>query len=323
MTLLSRRDFAKGSLAAGLVAAAFPARAAGLDELTLQANWLNDPEFIGYMIGIDGGFYKQAGLLVRYLPGGPDLSPESALLAGKADIALTAMPTTAKVIGEMGAKLKIIGTQYQKSPLGVISLEESGIRGPNDLVGKTVAVPALAMLQFRTLLKANKIDAASLRIVPFSFDSTPLINKSVDSVVDFVTQLPFMLEIAGHKATSFLFYDFGLPLYINLVVVREETLAEKRSALVRFLKASRLAWIENFKDPARFPTEFHETWFRGTGGLLEAEIDFNRRQENLMAHEKGFFFMDEKGIERNLETLGQLGIKADRSMFDTTLLADL
>src|SRR6202035_3365314 len=61
MTLsISRRHFNSVALTTLAAAAAgtMPARrAAALDALNFQANWINDPEFLGYMIAIDNGYY--------------------------------------------------------------------------------------------------------------------------------------------------------------------------------------------------------------------------------------------------------------------------
>ena len=40
--------------------------------LIMQAAWINDAEFTGYFIAIDNGYYKDEGLDLTYLPGGPD-----------------------------------------------------------------------------------------------------------------------------------------------------------------------------------------------------------------------------------------------------------
>src|SRR5580658_6058888 len=64
-------------------AGGFAQRAFGMDKLNFQSIWLNDPEFIGYMIAIDNGYYTAEGLSVNYMPGGPDVIPEGALLSGK------------------------------------------------------------------------------------------------------------------------------------------------------------------------------------------------------------------------------------------------
>ncbi len=137
MTLSINR---RGFLAAGAAAATLPfigsaARAA--DTLTIQASWTNDAEFIGYFVGMDKGFYKAGGIDLNYLPGGPDVVPESTIAAGKADLTLTTPDTTVQAITDQGAKFKIIGAQYQKNPLGVVSLASKPIHTPKDLEGKS------------------------------------------------------------------------------------------------------------------------------------------------------------------------------------------
>jgi ABC-type nitrate/sulfonate/bicarbonate transport system substrate-binding protein len=289
-----------------------------------QAIWLNDPEFLGYMIAIDKGYYAEEGLKVNYIPGGPNLVPEGSLLAGKADIALTNMITTAKAVVEKGAALKVIGTQYQKSPVGFISLASAGVSEPKDLIGKTVAVSTVASSTVQAFLKLHGITQDKLRIVPYAFNPAPLINGEVDVVVDFVTQLPFLAEKAsGKKVQYFLLHDFGMPLYIDLVVVMEPTLKAKRAELIKFLRASRKGWKENFADPLKYPALYHDTWFKGTGSTLDAENFFNSTQLPLMEHPQGLYAMSDEGIQRNIESLAKLGIGAKRDMFDTTLLAEI
>jgi len=322
---ITRRRFNQ-TLAAMTAAGAFAGvrPAAAETVFNFQSIWLNDPEFLGYMIAIDKNYYADEGLKVNYLPGGPNLIPEGSLLAGKADIALTNVITTAKAVVEKGAPLKIIGTQYQKSPAGFVSLAATGISEPKDLIGKTVAVSTIASSTVQAFLKLHNIAQDKLRIVPYQFNPTPLINGEVDAVIDFVTQMPFLVEKAsGKKASYFLLYDYGMQLYIDLVVVTEETLKTKRAELVKFMRASRKGWKENFTDPLKYPALYHDTWFKGTGSTLDAENYFNSTQLPLMDHPQGLYAMTEDGIQRNLDALAKLGIDGKRAMFDTTLLAEI
>jgi ABC-type nitrate/sulfonate/bicarbonate transport system substrate-binding protein len=322
----SRRTFNRTLVGcAGALAgfAGFPVRSIAADVLTFQANWLNDPEFIGYMIAIDKGYYAAEDLSVTYLPGGPNLIPEGSLLARKADIALTSMLTTGKAIAEKGAALKIIGAQYQKSPIGVISLAEKGINAPKDLVGKSIAAPTLSVDQLRAMIAVNKLPADKIKIVPYTFDPSPLIRGEVDAVFDFVTQLPFLVEQAsGKKTHSFLAYDYGIPFAIDLVTVSDETLKTKRSQLVKFLRASLKGWNENFEDPKKYPAIMHETWFKGLGSTLQAEDYFNSVQRALM-NPAGIYRLAPDDISRNLEALAALGVQGKRDMFDMTVLAEI
>ena len=94
---MNRRSFLKTSLAGAAALSlpgAFSTRALAASPLTMQAAWVNDSEFIGYFAAMDEGYFKAEGIDLTYLSGGPDVIPESSLLSGKADIAMTAIETT-------------------------------------------------------------------------------------------------------------------------------------------------------------------------------------------------------------------------------------
>ena len=327
---ISRRQLNKvvltslGTAAVAGAAGAFASRALAAETLNFQSIWLNDPEFIGYMIAIDNGYYAAEGFHVNYMPGGPDVIPEGSLLSGKADISLTHLTGVVKAVAERGAALKVIGTQYQKSPVGVISLEQSNIRQPKDLVGKTVACPPLSMSTFLATLKVNNVPREKVRVVPYTFSPVPLVKGEVDAVVDFVIELPFLAEQKGGKKTSyFLVWDAGMPLFIDLFTVTADTLKNKRSQLVKFLRASRKGWIENNADPSKYPARFASTWFKGNGSSLEAENFHNRAQIPFMANPKGLFVLDAASIDASLAALEHVGLKGSRDIFDLTLLAEV
>jgi ABC-type nitrate/sulfonate/bicarbonate transport system substrate-binding protein len=278
---------------------------------------------MGYFIAQDQGWYAAEGLELTYLPGGPDVIPESALLSERADLTLTTPDTTIKAIVDQGAKFKIIGAQYQKNPIGVVSLAENPVGTPEDLVGKVLAVPPVNVISVEAMLKINGIDKRSLRIVPYAYDPTPLIKGEIDASIDFTTNVPYTIEQAGKRAISFLLYDEGFTIYNDTVVVTEETLKTRRKELVAFLRASRRGWEENLKDPSAWPPKFAESWFKGTGRTIENEIYFNKAQKPLIEHPQGVFTMTEADIAKNIEALAQVGVKATRDMFDTTVLAEL
>ncbi len=163
----------------------------------MQAAWINDAEFMGYFIAIDNGYYKDEGLDLTYLSGGPDVIPESTIVAGKADLALTTPDTTVKAIVEQGAKFKIIGAQYQKNPIGIVSLASKPIKTPQDLVGKTLAVPPVNVISVEAMLKLNNIDKAQVNIVPYAYDPTPLVKGEIDASLDFTTNVPYTIKQAA------------------------------------------------------------------------------------------------------------------------------
>ena len=106
--------------------------AAAAAPCTMQASWINDAEFSGYFVAIDQGYYTAEGLDLTYLSGGPDVIPESSIIAGSADLTLTTPDTTIKAIVEQGAPFKIIGTQYQKNPIGIVIARQE----PDQVAGR-------------------------------------------------------------------------------------------------------------------------------------------------------------------------------------------
>jgi ABC-type nitrate/sulfonate/bicarbonate transport system substrate-binding protein len=85
---MNRRNFlGAGAGAAALPFLPRPARAAA--PFTMQAAWINDAEFMGYMIAADDDYCAEEGLDLTYFPGGPDVIPETSIISGKSDLALT------------------------------------------------------------------------------------------------------------------------------------------------------------------------------------------------------------------------------------------
>ena len=322
----SKDKTADTTLAAAETTGAAPettAVAAAMTKFAMQASWVNDAEFMGYFTALHEGYYAAEGLDLQYLSGGPDVIPESALLGKKAPIAITSPDTTIKAIVDDGAPFVIIGTQYQKSPLGVVSLAKSPIKEPKDLIGKTLAVPPVNTIAVEAMLKASGVDKSQVKIVPYEYDPTPLLKGEIDASIDFTTNVPFTLKEAGEEAVSFLLYDFGYTLYNDTIAVTKDTLANDRELLVKWLRASRKGWDAALADPAKYPPMFADSYFKGTGRSIDNELFFNAAQKPIIEAPGGVFSMTDEGIDANLKALADSGIKGTKDMFDTSLLAEI
>ena len=326
---MNRRQFIKNSAAiAGLISVSgLPLLSAcsssSAAQMTMQSAWINDAEFLGYFIAIQKEYYENNGITLEYLPGGPEVIPDTIIFANKAEVGLTTPDVTVGAIVKEGAPFKIIGTQYQKNPIGVVSLKENNINEPKDLIGKTLAVPAVNVITVEAMLKLNSIAKEDVRIVPYKYDPTPLIKGEVDATIDFVTNVPYSIREQGAEPNSFLLYDYGFKIFNDTVVVLEETLKSRRKDLISWLRASRQGWEENFKDTTKYPKQFMDSYFEGTGRTLANEEFFNNAQKELIEHPNGIFSMTEESINENIESLNQIGLAATRDMFVTDLLEEI
>ena len=145
--IMKRREFIKFSIATSTIPLWYK-NASAAESITMQAAWINDAEFAGYFIAIDEGFYLNEGLKVNYLSGGPDVIPESSIITGKADLALTTPDTTIKAIADQGAKFKIIGAAAAAANLLLeLSIpEKKDDKLTNAKKGKVILVKSTAKL---------------------------------------------------------------------------------------------------------------------------------------------------------------------------------
>src|SRR5262249_37177482 len=74
-------------LALALLFAAAPLRAADLDKVSLQLNWLPEPEFGGIYAAQQAGIFAKHGLDVTILKGGPDVPAVPMAVSGKVEFA--------------------------------------------------------------------------------------------------------------------------------------------------------------------------------------------------------------------------------------------
>jgi ABC-type nitrate/sulfonate/bicarbonate transport system substrate-binding protein len=130
---LTRRSLLQrtGALAVGAVVApdlfgglgrfaAAPADAAALADVSIQLCYLENVQFAGTIMALANGYYKQQGLNVTVLPGGPNLAPEPVVVSGKALVGVTHTDEGIEAIIN-GAPLKVIGAAFQKSPTCIVS----------------------------------------------------------------------------------------------------------------------------------------------------------------------------------------------------------
>lgn len=58
-------------------------------DVTVQLKWLPQAQFMGYYVALDKGYYRDAGLNVRIIPGGGDIGETTAVYTGQVDFGVT------------------------------------------------------------------------------------------------------------------------------------------------------------------------------------------------------------------------------------------
>src|SRR3954469_2564195 len=130
--LPSRRSFlATTALSGAALTIGGAPFAAGLawaaEKTVIQLGWIANVEYMGMFIADDAGYYKDEGLDLDIVPGGPAVAVAPIIASGKALVGLDSVDTIARARAE-GAKLKLIGAELQRNPTAVMSLADKPIK---------------------------------------------------------------------------------------------------------------------------------------------------------------------------------------------------
>ncbi|HEX9882902.1 MAG TPA: ABC transporter substrate-binding protein, partial [Desulfobaccales bacterium] len=121
------------TLSAALTRAAAPATVSFIPQ------WQPQAQFAGYYVAHEKGFYRERGLDVNILRGGPERPPSEMLAQGRADFGT--MQLTAGIVRRArGVKLMDVCQLAQHSALMLIAKRSSGIIEPQDINGKKVGL---------------------------------------------------------------------------------------------------------------------------------------------------------------------------------------
>jgi NitT/TauT family transport system substrate-binding protein len=114
--------------------------AAPMTNVSVQLIWFPQAEFAGYYVAQAEGFYKAAGLNVKIIPGGPNLTPTSVVASGGATFGGGLAPFDVLTAAGQGIKLEQVAIDTQLDSIRLVSNKKLGITQPKQLEGKTVGV---------------------------------------------------------------------------------------------------------------------------------------------------------------------------------------
>jgi NitT/TauT family transport system substrate-binding protein len=226
------------------------------DEIKVQLDWILGGKHVPFFVARDKGYFKGKGLEVRLLEGRGSLQPAQFVDTKQADYGYGDLVTAIEVMAK-GGRNRAIGTGMVFQGGGYIFLEESGIKVPKDLEGKSFGTTPGDFGQ--VLLPA--LGAAA------GFDHTKVIIKNIDAAVrtpafferkiDFLagargSSVPRMAIVAKrqNKKIGYLFFkDMGINSYGHVIQVHEERIKSNPDQIQRFMAALMDAWDWSIKNP--------------------------------------------------------------------------
>ncbi|MFQ5827728.1 MAG: ABC transporter substrate-binding protein [Candidatus Methylomirabilia bacterium] len=240
---------------AGLLALmpAFPALAQPMQKVVLALNWFPVGDHAAYWVALEKGYYREKGLKVELQNSKGSADSTAKVDTGRADIGLADAAVVIAAVAR-GAKVKVVGAVFDKTPLNIWVRKDSPIKSPRDLEGKILAAPpgdAQRQLfpAFARMIGIDPNKVKWLSIEPAAKIVT-LAKGRADAVADYTTGLPFYDKAMGKgNAVMMPWADYGFDMYSMSIIASEKTRTEKPKLLRDFLEASYRGWRDVMENP--------------------------------------------------------------------------
>jgi len=218
-----------------------------LTKVSLVPQWIPQAQFAGYMMALEKGFYKDAGLDLTLIRGGPDNLPFETLSSHRATFCTGWLSTG---IQQRSAGISVInlGQIIQRSALMLIAKKTSGIASPADLHGKRIGLwEGDFRIQPLAFFRRNKL---MVEMVPLYSSANIFLKGGVDAIsAMWYNEYHAILNcgLNSDELSVFFLNDFGFKFPEDGIYCLEETYLANPGACARVVEASLKGWLYAFE----------------------------------------------------------------------------
>ena len=216
-----------------------------LRPVTLQLNWYPEAEHGGFYAALENGYYREAGLDVRILPGGADVPVVQQVASGQVDFGIENADRIL-LLRAQEADVVAVFAPLQTSPRCLIVHESVGVESFGDLAGFTIAMNAGE--PFAQFLLKNALPK-DVTVVPYSGGVTHFLRDERHAQQGYNFSEPFVAKEQGGDPRVLLVAEAGFNPYTSCLFTRGETIEKDPELVRRMVTASRRGWEEYLKNP--------------------------------------------------------------------------
>ncbi len=283
--------------------------------LLFSLDWAIYGRHAPYFVALEKGFFDEEGLSVEIVRGYGSADTIQKVATGVVDVGfgdISALIIAKAKDPEFNAKM--VAMIYARVPFAVFALKSSGIDEPKDLEGKVLTASGpgdVNYVLFPYFAKVTGIDPNSIewKFVKPEVKVQLLVNGEVDAITEFAMQKPVVdkatAEIGG--ANMILWADYGVNIYSNGIVFREDFIKEHPEVVKGFVRAIVKGFLYTFEHPdeavdillKRFPTLDRE--------VARAEIDILKKLVLVPeAEEHGIGYFDPERVQATIDAITEV-----------------
>jgi len=210
-------------------------------QVRLQLKWWHQFQFAGYYAANIKGFYKEAGIDVRIIPGDSNHPPLQEIIKGNADFAVTGSDLLLNYLN--GDRVEALGAIFQHSAYTIISGTDKNILKPSDLEGKRIMVSHdQGWVQLKAILIKGGLDTNKVQLLPHSWNNNDILNGHADAMTGYISVEALQLKAKGIPVNVMRPIDYGIDFYGDILFALKENIAADPELTEKFVNASFKGW---------------------------------------------------------------------------------
>ncbi len=226
---------------------------AELTAVTLQLNWFPEAEHGGYYAALVHGYYREQGLDVEIVPGGPDSPVVQRVARGAVDFGIANADNL--LFGRaQQAPVVALFAPLQESPRCILVHESSKIQSFDDLRDVTLAVSASnAFAQYLRY----KLPLKGVKVVPYSGNVAQFLIDPDLAQQGYVFSEPFVARKKGGDPRVLMVSKLGYNPYTSVLFTSDALLADRSELVEKMVAASAQGWKQYLESPEQANAYIH------------------------------------------------------------------
>lgn len=224
-----------------------------LTKVTLQLNWYPEAEHGGYYAALVHGFYKESGLDVTILAGGPETPVIQQVASGRVTFGIINADNLLYGRAEQAPVVALMAP-LQTSPRCIMVHESSGIREFSQLKDMTLAMSNTQVFSFYL---RKQVPLTNVKIVPYPGNVARFLTDEDYGQQAYVFSEPFVAKEHGGDPHVLMLADLGFNPYTSILFTTEQTVADRRELVEKMSAASVRGWKKYLASPQETNAHIH------------------------------------------------------------------
>ncbi len=209
------------------------------EKVTLAMGFIPNVQFTPFYVAVEEGYFANEGIEIEF-----DYGWETDLLklVGSDELQFAIASGDQVILARsQGLPIVYVMNWYRRFPVCVVSLAETGIQQPEDLVGRRVGTPATygaSYIGWRALLDAVGLEETEVELISIGYTQVAAVSEGqVDAAICYAMNEPVQMEAAGESVDVLYVADYA-NLVSNGLITNERSESERTDLVQGMVRAA-------------------------------------------------------------------------------------